>query len=76
VDEPAINKLIEKAATASSDQLGEVYQEMDKATMETAYYLPLTYAKATLYRSATLTNVDLTGDLSTYDLANIGVKSQ
>jgi len=76
VDEPAINTLIEKAATASSDQLGEVYREMDKATMETAYYLPLTYAKATLYRSATLTNVDLTGDLSTYDLANIGVKSQ
>jgi peptide/nickel transport system substrate-binding protein len=76
VDEPAINALIEKAATASSDQLGEVYREMDKATMETAYYLPLTYAKATLYRSATLTNVDLTGDLSTYDLANIGVKSQ
>lgn len=76
VDEPAINTLIEKAATAPSDQLGEVYREMDKATMETAYYLPLTYAKATLYRSATLTNVDLTGDLSTYDLANIGVKSQ
>ncbi|TDO51276.1 peptide/nickel transport system substrate-binding protein [Kribbella sp. VKM Ac-2527] len=75
VDEPAINVQIEKAATASSDELAGVYQEMDKATMETAYYIPVTYAKATLYRGAALTNVDMTGDLGTYDLANIGVKA-
>ncbi|WP_432876712.1 ABC transporter substrate-binding protein [Kribbella sp. CA-245084] len=76
LNDPTINALIEKAATASSDKLPDIYRDMDKATMETAYYLPLTYAKATLYRSSTLTNVDLTGDLSNYDLANVGVKAQ
>ncbi|TDW24632.1 ABC transporter substrate-binding protein [Kribbella kalugense] len=76
VNDPAINALVKKAATAAADQLPAIYREMDKATMDTAYYLPLTYAKATLFRSATLTNVDLTGDQSNYDLANIGVKGQ
>lgn len=76
LDDPAINALIDQAASAETDELADVYAAMDKATMETAYYIPFNFAKATLFRGTRLTNIDLTGDLSNYDLANIGVQAE
>ena len=75
LDDPAINAMLKKYETLSSaaDRM-KLTDQIDKAVMGQAVYLPFQYDKSVYYRNARTTNIYMQAGLgSFYDIVNVGV---
>jgi len=72
-DKDVDSKLEQSIAAPTVDERNKLYAEIDKATMDQAVLVPLTYFKVLLYRSPYATNMVSTAAFSgQYDYLNIG----
>ena len=73
VKDPNVDALVDKAMLETDTAAREkAWSEVDRATMEGAYYLPGIWAKGLLYRPSTLTNVFVTNGFQMYDYLALG----
>jgi peptide/nickel transport system substrate-binding protein len=73
VKDPAVDALIDKALLETDDAARDAaWVEVDKKTMEGAWYLPGIWAKGLLYRPDNLTNVFVTNGFQMYDYLAMG----
>ena len=74
--DPNVDNLFNQleAATSQSDRVS-ISEQIDKAVMADAVFLPAVYSKAILYRPPNLTNVYVQTYYGMYDYGTIGTKS-
>jgi peptide/nickel transport system substrate-binding protein len=73
VKDPKVDQLIDKAMLETDKAAREkAWVEVDRATMEGAYYVPGIWAKGLLYRPENLTNVFVTDGTQMYDYLALG----
>jgi len=74
--DPAVDNLFNQleAATSQSDRVS-ISEQIDKAVMADAVFLPGVYSKAILYRPPNLTNVYVQTYYGMYDYSALGLKS-
>jgi peptide/nickel transport system substrate-binding protein len=73
VNDPKVDALVDKAMSETDTAAREkAWVEVDKATMEGAYYIPGIWAKGLLYRPKNLTNVFVTDGTQMYDYLALG----
>lgn len=72
IDDPTVNKILDDTGTPTTDALG---QELNKALMATAQFLPTRFDKTLWFRSKRMTNVTANNALGfgAYDVVNVGV---
>jgi peptide/nickel transport system substrate-binding protein len=75
LNDPAINNLFAKSATASAADRTAIWAQIDKQAMSDAAILPMVYAKSLFYRPTSLTNVYVSGGYGEYNYSVLGVKS-
>ena len=75
LNDPAVNNLFLQleAATTDSDRVS-ISEQIDKAVMADAVFLPAVYSKAILYRPPNLTNVYVQTYYGMYDYSALGMK--
>ncbi|MEO3784312.1 ABC transporter substrate-binding protein [Actinocorallia sp. B10E7] len=75
-DIKAVNAMFDAATKETdTDERNAIYTQVDKAVMESADIVPLTYANQLLYRPANVTNVFVAAGWSgMYSYLNMGVK--
>lgn len=77
VKDPKVDELIDKAMLETDTAAREkAWSEVDKATMEGAYYIPGIWAKGLLYRPKNLTNVFVTDGTQMYDYLALGTTNK
>ena len=75
-NDPAVNSLfLQLEAATSSAAAVTISQQIDMQVMKDAVMLPAVYAKALLYRSPSLTNVNVNQYYGMYNYGTLGVKS-
>ncbi len=73
VKDPKVDQLIDKAMLETDKAAREkAWVEVDRATMEGAYYVPGIWASGLLYRPENLTNVFVTDGTQMYDYLALG----
>jgi peptide/nickel transport system substrate-binding protein len=73
---PAVNNLFVQLESASTDAARvSLSQQIDMAVMKDAVMLPAVYAKALIYRSPNLTNVNVQSYYGMYNYGVLGTKS-
>jgi len=77
VKDPKVDQLIDKALTETDTAAREkAWVDVDRATMEGAWYLPGIWAKGLLYRPKNLTNVFVTNGFQMYDYLAMGTTNK
>jgi peptide/nickel transport system substrate-binding protein len=75
LNDPQINKwYLQMEAASSQAQRNSISHQIDMQVMKDAVILPAVYAKALLYRSPNLTNVNVQNYYGMYDYGTIGMK--
>lgn len=76
INDPAINGEFDQAiATTDADKAGQLYSDINHRVMQDAYYLPIVYDKALVWRSDRLTNAyTATSYSGKYDFVSLGVE--
>jgi peptide/nickel transport system substrate-binding protein len=75
LNDPQINKwFLQMEAASSQAQRNAISHQIDMQVMKDAVILPAVYAKALLYRSPNLTNVNVQNYYGMYDYGTIGMK--
>jgi peptide/nickel transport system substrate-binding protein len=73
VKDPKVDAAVDKALSETDQAAREkAWVEVDRLTMEGAYYLPGIWAKGLLYRPENLTNVFVTDGFQMYDYLALG----
>lgn len=75
LDDPEINELLDRGATcADPAERAEIWQRIDRLTMEHAVIVPYLYPRSLLYRHPHAKNVFVTGSFGMYDYAALGAE--
>ncbi|MGW8889514.1 ABC transporter substrate-binding protein [Streptomyces sp. NPDC055749] len=73
LDDPEINELLDRGATCADPvERAEIWQRIDRLTMEHAVIVPYLYPRSLLYRHPNARNVFVTGSFGMYDYAALG----
>ncbi|MCI0687396.1 MAG: ABC transporter substrate-binding protein [Sporichthyaceae bacterium] len=73
LDNPAINRLIDRSLTAGPDQWTAIGRQAEEAVMDQAVYIPMLHSAKAYWRSPRMTNVYSTDFVGLYDWVNAGV---
>ncbi|MGP3636253.1 ABC transporter substrate-binding protein, partial [Streptomyces sp. 24-1644] len=75
LDDPEINELLDRGATCADPvERAEIWQRIDRLTMEHAVIVPYLYPRSLLYRHPNARNVFVTGSFGMYDYAALGAE--
>lgn len=75
LDDPEINDLLDRGATCADPvERAEIWQRIDRLTMEHAVIVPYLYPRSLLYRHPAARNVFVTGSFGMYDYAALGAE--
>ncbi|MEU8676978.1 ABC transporter substrate-binding protein [Streptomyces sp. NPDC048560] len=75
LDDPEINDLLDRGATCADPvERAEIWQRIDRLTMEHAVIVPYLYPRSLLYRHPNARNVFVTGSFGMYDYVALGAE--